>query len=667
MAEIKKFPMLFLIAGLCFILGPSSPAGSPFQEASRPQKSLQHEVAVTLKLIQVYVTDKNGKPVRNLEKFDFNIYDNDKPRIITEFEKHFLFLPEAKLAETKLAAARDTSSLMNRKFIFVLNFDNNDLEGIAKSRNAVLEFLDTQVQPSDEIALFSCSFPRGFALHEYLTSDHQKIRAALGKVLGIPGVRSGWDSFAALGHSVMGMEALALEANVGASLQARSESSQLTSGLTNLAKAFRHIPGQKNIILFSRGFGAVPVNPKNPVTREEQEFLEMGQELASANSPVFAVDTTTGVSAKVAAGVFPERRLEYLSRLTGGKYYKDVNYYSQIAEDIQNSTSNYYVLGYSIESFWDGKFHDIKVEVKREGYKVYAQRGYFNPLPFDKLSPAEKHLHLLDLALGEKSYFEQPLNFPMIGLPFSDKKDLNTLLLSKIPVRRIREEIGDKTEFVSLLFDQNKTIVDGKRLEIDWGMHRYETTCQYSAVELAPGRYDGRVVIRNLETGKAAVGACTIEIPEKRPPGLKLFPPLLLAEGQEIRYLNVSAQGKDETGTAASLLQVFPFPAKGFIPLAGELKQGTSTFYAMLRAAKSPSGASDLQISAWLAVEGQDEKIPMEFRLLSAQKQEETEILFLEFKVPQLRPGRYALHLLAEDPAAKSSSETKSELLVIVK
>jgi hypothetical protein len=57
----------------------------------------------------------------------------------------------------------------------------------------------------------------------------------------------------------------------------------------------------------------------------------------------------------------------------------------------------------------------------------------------------------------------------------------------------------------------------------------------------------------------------------------------------------------------------------------------------------------------------------MEFGLLSVQKQEVAEILFLEFKVPELRPGRYALHLLAEDPASKSSSETKSVLLVITK
>jgi VWFA-related protein len=663
MGKHRIFIPLIGFAGLMLLGEPSTRSSLAYQQTVQPQKPLQHEVAVTLKLIQVYVTDKKGNPVRDLEKSDFIVYDNDKPRIITEFEKHFLFLPEAKLAETKPALARDISSLMNRKFIFVIDFDSNDLEGIAKARKAALHFLDSQVQPGDEIALFSCTFPTGLTLHEYLTTDHQKIRTALDKVLGIPGIPGGWDSFASLGHSLMGMEALDQRSSVGLSHQSRAESQTLTSGLTSLAKALQHIPGQKNIVLFSRGFGVLPLNPKNPVRPGEREFLEMGQALSSANSPVFSVDTTAGM-AKVGAGVHPEPRLEFLSRLTGGKYYKTVDTFSQIAEDIQNSTSNYYVLGYSVESSWDGQFHDIKIEVKRDGYKIYTQRGYFNPLPFVRLSPVEKHLHLLDLALGERAYFEQHLNFPLIALPFSDDKDFNTILLSEIPVRRIRDEIGSKTEFISLIFDEDKSIADSKRVEIDWAAQRGDAICQYSVVTLPPGRYDARIVIRNLETGKAAVGACSIEIAEKGPPGLKVFPPLLLADGRDIQYLNIAGQGKAQTGADVLLNRIYPFPAKGFVPLAGELKQGTPTFYAVLRAANSPTAASDLQISAWLAAEGQIEKLPMEVGLLSAQKQEGAQILFLEFKVPELRPGRYSLHLLAEDPAAKSSTETKSALLV---
>jgi len=647
-------PLFFLL------ISPSRP--SP-QQDSRPQKPLRHEVSVALKLIQVYVTDKDGKSARDLEKTDFVLSDNDQPRIITEFEKHFLFVPETALKETKPAPARDTSSLMNRKFIFLIDFDSNDLEGIAKATKAALHFMDNQVQSGDEIALLSVTFPSGLTLHEYLTSDHQKIRAALGRVLGVPGTGGGWDSFASMGHSLMGMEALDERSTVGLSHQSRTQSLQFTSGLTNLAKAFRYIPGQKNIILFSRGFGVLPLNPKNPARPGEKEFLEMGQELASANSPVFAVDTTAGM-ARAVSGTQPEPRLEFLSRLTGGKYYKSVDNYAQIAEDIRDSTSNYYVLGYAVASSWDGRFHEIKVDVKRQGYKVYAQRGYFNPLPFAQLSPIEKHLHLLNLALGEKSYAEQRLNFPTTALPFSDDKDLNTILLSEIPARRIRDEIGSKTEFISLIFDENKSIVDSRRVEIDWAAQRGETVCQYSAAALAPGRYDVRVVIRDLETGKGAVGSCAVEIPEKAASSLKLYPPLLLAKGPEVQYLHIAGGKKDQGKEDVLLSGTYPYPAKEFHPLAGELRQGTPSVYAVLRVAGSRRPGGELKFEAWLTPEGPAEKIPLTFELMTTERRDPLDILFLELKTADLPPGTYSLIIRAEAPAAKTDSTTRTALVI---
>ena len=61
----------------------------------RQEKSqeLKHEVAVTLKLVQVYVTDKKGNPVLDLKKEDFVIHDNGKKKPKTEFEMHILALP----------------------------------------------------------------------------------------------------------------------------------------------------------------------------------------------------------------------------------------------------------------------------------------------------------------------------------------------------------------------------------------------------------------------------------------------------------------------------------------------------------------------------------------------------------------------------------------------
>ena len=52
----------------------------------KDQKELEHEAVVTLKLVQVYVTDKKGNPIMDLELDDFELYDNGKIQKITGFD-----------------------------------------------------------------------------------------------------------------------------------------------------------------------------------------------------------------------------------------------------------------------------------------------------------------------------------------------------------------------------------------------------------------------------------------------------------------------------------------------------------------------------------------------------------------------------------------------------
>ncbi|HCS47190.1 MAG TPA: hypothetical protein DIW61_02610, partial [Candidatus Aminicenantes bacterium] len=73
---------------------PLGPAPSAQAKRNPPQDILQHEVTVTVKLVQIYVTDPEGNPARDLEISDFILYDNQKLQKITEFEKHFLPVPE---------------------------------------------------------------------------------------------------------------------------------------------------------------------------------------------------------------------------------------------------------------------------------------------------------------------------------------------------------------------------------------------------------------------------------------------------------------------------------------------------------------------------------------------------------------------------------------------
>jgi hypothetical protein len=196
-----------------------------------------------------------------------------------------------------------------------------------------------------------------------------------------------------------------------------------------------------------------------------ENFEEMSKELASSNCPVYAVNTEGSRAYFQPFQARGDHSLKLLSELWG-EYFEDIQKYETITAEIQKTTCNYYVLGYYIDDKWDGKYHQIKVEVKREGCQVQAQGGYFNPKPFKELSEIEKQLHLIDLALSEKPYFQEPLRFPMAALPFSNKKESKLVLISEIPVEKIKDIAWQKTEITTLIFDKENNVVDSSRGEM---------------------------------------------------------------------------------------------------------------------------------------------------------------------------------------------------------
>src|SRR4030067_1273023 len=127
-------PAAFLIVSGAY-LGPNNPVSPGQQE----QTQLRHEVKVTVKLIQVYVTDKKGNPVLDLTKDDFLIYDEGQKKPITEFERHVLSLPsgaEDAQLEVKETPPLPYRELLPRKFFLFFDFAYNNGIGIEKSRKA---------------------------------------------------------------------------------------------------------------------------------------------------------------------------------------------------------------------------------------------------------------------------------------------------------------------------------------------------------------------------------------------------------------------------------------------------------------------------------------------------------------------------------------------------
>jgi hypothetical protein len=308
--------------------------------------------------------------------------------------------------------------------------------------------------------------------------------------------------------------------------------------MSELAKALRYIPGHKHIILFSTGiptsylygiptpFGvsgtyrrdlSVSIEDNLGDTARRIKFESMLKELAASNSQFYSLDTED-----LRETIMKDERMmgggtmKQISKTTGGKYYGRVHNYEEIMEEIQDVTSSYYVLGYYIGEEWDGKYHRIKVKVKRKGYNVRAQSGYFNPKPFTKYSEVEKQIHLIDLALNQRSFFEDPIRFYLEPVINFEREKNNLILLSKISVEALQEFSGKNAELVCLVFNEEDTIVGYKREYVDFSDLPSKEFIHTSVMTIPPGAYKCRVVIRNLETGRAAIGTSSVYIPRRR-------------------------------------------------------------------------------------------------------------------------------------------------------
>ena len=514
-------------------------AGFDSSHISNSQKELQHEVTVTLKLIQVYVTDEDGNPVMDLGIDDFEIYDKGERKKITEFEKYTLALPshekkpEKPIVEPKPMVEVAPQEKITRKFFLFFDFAYNNETGFEKSKEAALHFIDTQLHSTDEVGVLSYSSIMGLVLHEYLTTDHQKVREVveglgareiLGRAVNVEQLY--WQH----GESLSADYGLKFKIPGLSGLDRRVSKNQAINYsliIREMGKALRYIPGNKHIILFSSGIASSLIYGHSPRvgvygkgsfgdSAIRNRYQNMMNELAASNSPVFALDTEELGSAVMrddeATG---QRSLKKLAKVTGGKYYDNLHDYKEIMDEIQTLTGSYYVLGYYIDEKWDGKYHKIKVKLKKKGYIVHSQGGYYNPKPFTEYSKLEKQIHLVDLALTESPLFQDPIRFPLEASHISGAEKGNLLLVLRIPVDELQEIAGNKVEIVSLVFDERDDIVGFDRIEMDFSKLPEEDFNHTSKLTIPPGEYKCRVVIRNMKTGRGAAGSALVKIPEE--------------------------------------------------------------------------------------------------------------------------------------------------------
>jgi VWFA-related protein len=637
------------------------------KEGFQSQKVPQHDAAAIIKLVMVRVLDRGGRPVTDLKKEDFVLYDNGKKKIITEFEVHTLSEEGMKVLPSGEAAdlARSVEGMNRRLFIF-LDIQGSDVNGMANAKQAALHFVDTQLRAGDEVGILAFSPMRGFLIQEYLTKDHEQIRQAIKKTKDIeikpsppfvvgaggddsvrdrsehPGtMRSGEGSGAAVSVSgradVTGSEG----ASIGAPGSSMFHQRDFVPRMFDLTQALKYVPGNKSLIIFTaRNLGP--------------NASRLGKEFASASTPVYTVNTQNWIRQGVFTSIkkkhiWTEHPLQDLARESGGKYFADIKDIETISREIQSLTGNYYVLGYYIDETWDGKYHQIKVEVANPGLQVLAQHGYFNPRPYAELSDFQKQIHLFDLVFTDKNISAELLEIPIEPLFIPGEEGANCVLLSQIAVDEKTGVPPSKVEIYALLFDEDHKVVKERNGDVDFSSFAGEILLPYFFADLPSGKYECRLVTRDTETGQASVGKVAFGIPDMSEAEIVLSSPLLFAAGPESKIFKLSKKkGQKEKDEVLSLGVIYWDLPEHHSLVVREIGPEIENLLAVLPVTFSRGPAQEVEFNVRLHPKPEGEAVLLPMEILDAKSvSSNKDILMMEMRLPDLAPGEYELEIEA--------------------
>ena len=310
--------------------------------------------------VDVSVTDAHGNPVTTLTADDFEVQEDGVPQNVETFK-----LVEA----TGTVAPGDDTSLEIRSpehaavevarddmRVFLVFWDEYHIGQLASAINgraALTDFVRNALGPTDLVALMD---PLTTIDALRFTRDRAALADEIHKLRGRRGV-------------YIPTRSVIEEAHLDPRYSRSVEFARAQVTATALQAAVIHLgairEGRKAVLFVSEGV---------PLGRETYTWLdEMIRNANDNNTAVYTLDPRglVGMRSDV---------LYSLADNTGGKAFLNYNAPQAALRQIVRDASAFYLIGYSpSESPVDGKFHKIKVRVKRPGVQVRARNGYVAP------------------------------------------------------------------------------------------------------------------------------------------------------------------------------------------------------------------------------------------------------------------------------------------------
>ncbi len=330
-------------------------------------------------IVDVVVSDSNGKPVPGLTADDFSIAEDGKSQRIRSFDIHDFDLISESLPKRPASLPPNTfvnvPSGPERGPLYVLLLDVLDMS------------VDEQPVAREQLMKFVKSKPLGtrfaiFVLSDglYLVQGFTEDRNALADALNpknprahIPRIFLYADNFQPYYSP--------------------------TRALIGIAKFLADLPGHKNVIWLSASFQSAILPSSDPNVEgfsASEEIKETTDILARGQIAVYPVDVRGAAVAQVSAQVGPMGTVttgdstalnaSYLTErgiadATGGRAFYGTNDLAGALTEATETGGHYYTVTYSPSNpKYDGRLRHIHVELAKRGYHLAYRRSYYgNP------------------------------------------------------------------------------------------------------------------------------------------------------------------------------------------------------------------------------------------------------------------------------------------------
>lgn len=450
-----------------------------------------------------------------------------------------------------------------------------------------------------------------------------------------------------------------------------------------LAKVMNAVEGKKHVVLLSEGFdSSLLVGSYDARTQMQQaeaasrgrtwevvseermgqtselNFMEkMLEEFRRADALIQAVDVGGLRQDAISGGKSgSDNSLFMLADGTGGELYRNFNDLGDAMSQLLDRTSVTYLLSFQPQDLEaPGTFHKLKVKLKGvPKARVVHRTGYYEPKPYAQLSENERRLDAAGYLMNDEESGDleaAALVTPVPGhaggkayVPVLIEVDGQSLLSVQPDDRMVGLEL------FAYAFDEDGGAHDFFSQNLGLDLSKVRPTLEQSGLkffghlDLDPGRYLVRVLVRDARTGRHAARALSLEVPAF---GEVAFVSRPLVPEPLGKWLMV----REEEGRR-NAEQPYPFMSgeQPYVPSAmPQVVDGGSQMLLMAHGAGGP-----FTVDGWLLG---DDGQPMSGSKVDLVAQAPSgggfEQLMTQLEAPSVPPGRYTVVVNVKDSSGR--------------